>query len=80
MMDKGYKGIFSKMGEGLLEKFIEDLKKELQERPEDPDLLFKLGVAYSRTGKVAEAREVYKKLREIDKEKAKELLDIIYGV
>ncbi|HCO39054.1 MAG TPA: hypothetical protein DIT36_03650, partial [Aquificaceae bacterium] len=45
-----------------------------------PELLFKLGVAYSRTGKVAEAREVYKKLREIDKEKAKELLDIIYGV
>lgn len=80
MMDKGYKGVFSKMGEGLLEKFIEDLKKELQERPEDPDLLFKLGVAYSRAGKVEEAREVYKKLREIDKEKAKELLDIIYGV
>ncbi|MCY0866558.1 MAG: tetratricopeptide repeat protein [Aquificaceae bacterium] len=80
MMDKGYKGIFSKMGEGLLEKFIEDLKRELQERPEDSELLFKLGVAYSRAGKVEEAREVYKKLREIDKEKAKELLDIIYGV
>lgn len=80
MMDKGYKGVFSKMGEGLLEKFIEDLKRELQERPEDSELLFKLGVAYSRAGKVEEAREVYKKLREIDKEKAKELLDIIYGV
>jgi len=78
MMDKGYKGVFSKMGEGLLEKFIEDLKRELQERPEDSELLFKLGVAYSRAGKVEEAREVYKKLREIDKEKAKELLDIIY--
>ena len=31
---------------------------------------------YSRAGKVEEAREVYKKLREIDKGKAKELLDI----
>ena len=58
MMDKGYKGVFSKMGEGLLEKFIEDLKRELQERPEDSELLFKLGVAYSRAGKVEEAREV----------------------
>jgi len=56
MMDKGYKGVFSKMGEGLLEKFIEDLKRELQERPEDSELLFKLGVAYSRAGKVEEAR------------------------
>ena len=55
MMDKGYKGVFSKMGEGLLEKFIEDLKRELQERPEDSELLFKLGVAYSRAGKDEEA-------------------------
>ena len=79
MMERNYKGIFSRMGEGLLEKFIEDLKKELEQRPYDPETLFKLGVAYSRVGKVSEAREVYKKLRDIDKEKAKELLDIIYG-
>ncbi|MCS6957571.1 MAG: tetratricopeptide repeat protein [Aquificaceae bacterium] len=79
MMERNYKGIFSKMGEGLLEKFIEDLKKELEQRPYDPETLFKLGVAYSRVGKVSEAREVYKKLKDIDKEKAKELLDIIYG-
>ena len=59
MMDKGYKGVFSKMGEGLLEKFIEDLKRELQERPEDSELLFKLGVAYSRAGKVEEARLIF---------------------
>ena len=40
MMDKGYKGDFSKMGEGLLEKFIEDVNRELQEWPEDAELLF----------------------------------------
>ncbi|MCX8164789.1 MAG: tetratricopeptide repeat protein [Aquificaceae bacterium] len=79
MMERNYKGVFSKMGEGLLEKFIEDLKSELEKKPENPELLFKLGVAYSRAGKVSEAREVYKKLKDIDKEKAKELLDIIYG-
>ncbi|MFN4319007.1 MAG: tetratricopeptide repeat protein [Aquificaceae bacterium] len=79
-MEKGYRGIFSKMGEGLLERFIEDLKEELEKKPKDPELLFKLGVAYSRAGKVQEAREIYKKLRNIDKEKAKELLDIIYVV
>lgn len=79
-MDKGYKGMFSKMGEGLLEKFIEDLQKELEQKPKDPEVLFKLGVAYSRVGKVSQAREVYKKLKEIDQAKAKELLDIIYQV
>ncbi|MFN3813762.1 MAG: tetratricopeptide repeat protein [Aquificaceae bacterium] len=68
------------MGEGLLEKFIEDLKKQLQEKPKNPNLLFKLGIAYNRAGKIQEARGVYKELREIDKEKAKELLDMIYGV
>ncbi len=80
MMEKGYKGIFSKMGEGLLEKFIEDLKKEIEKKPQDPELLFKLGVAYTRAGKVSQAREVYKKLKEIDPQKASELLDIIYEV
>ncbi|MCX7990252.1 MAG: tetratricopeptide repeat protein [Aquificaceae bacterium] len=80
MREKSYRGVFSKMGESLLEKFIEDLKRELEQRPYDPETLFKLGVAYSRVGKVSEAREVYKKLRELDTEKAKELLDIIYKV
>lgn len=78
-MDRDYKGMFSKMGEGLLERFIEDLKKELIENPQDSETLFKLGVAYTRIGKIQEAREVYKKLKEIDKEKAKELLDMIYN-
>ncbi|MFN7065601.1 MAG: tetratricopeptide repeat protein [Aquificaceae bacterium] len=77
-MEKGYKGIFSKMGEGLLERFIEDLKKELQERPQDVELLFKLGIAHSRAGKTREAMEIYKRLRDLDKDKAKELLDLIY--
>ncbi len=80
MMEKGYKGLFSKMGEGLLEKFIEDLKRELEQKPEDPELLFKLGVAYKRAGKVSQAREVYKKLKDIDPQRAKELLDLIYEV
>jgi len=80
MFGKNYRGVFSKMGEGLLEKFIEDLKKELEQKPDDPDLLFKLGISYTRVGKVDSAREVYKKLREIDPEKAKELLDAIYDL
>ncbi len=80
MFGRDYKGVFSKMGEGLLEKFIEDLKKELEERPDDPELLFKLGISYTRIGKVDSAREVYKRLREIDPDKAKELLDAIYDL
>lgn len=78
-MDRDYKGMFSKMGEGLLERFIEDLKRELTKNPQDSETIFKLGVAYTRIGKIQEAREVYKKLKEIDKEKAKELLDMIYN-
>lgn len=80
MMDKSYKGLFSRMGDGLLEKFIQDLKMELEARPEDPELLFKLGVAYRRAGKISEAREVYKKLKSLDGSKANELLDMIYEV
>ncbi len=80
MFGKGYRGVFSKMGEGLLEKFVEDIKKELKMRPNDPELLFKLGTAYARLGKVDSAREIYKKLKEVDENKAKELLDIIYGI
>ncbi len=80
MFGKNYKGVFSKMGEGLLERMIEDLKKELESKPEDPELLFKLGVAYTRVGKVDSAREVYKKLKDIDPSRAKELLDRIYEV
>lgn len=80
MMEKGYKGVFSRMTEGLLEKLIEDLRKEMEHKPEDPEILFKLGVAYTRAGKVSEARDVYKKLKAIDQQKAKELLDLIYEV
>ncbi len=80
MFGKGYRGVFSKMGEGLLEKYIQDLKTELEKNPEDSELLFKLGMAYVRIGKTDEAREVYKKLKEIDSDKAKELLDAIYEV
>ncbi len=80
MFGRNYKGVFSKMGEGLLEKYIVDLKKELGARPDDPELMFKLGVVYTRLGKIDSAREIYKKLKEIDGEKAKELLDAIYEV
>ncbi|WP_029551183.1 hypothetical protein [Thermocrinis jamiesonii] len=77
---KDYRGIFSKMGEQLLEKYIEDLKRELENKPDDPDLLFKLGVGYVRLKKTSRAREIYNKLKEIDAQKAKELLDMIYEV
>ncbi len=77
-MEEGYRGIFSKMGEALIERYIEDIKRELSQKPNDIDLLFKLGVAYVRIKKVNQAREVYKKLKELNREKANELLDIIY--
>jgi len=80
MFGKNYRGVFSKMGEGLLEKYIEDLKKELKNRPKDSELLLKLGIAYVRVGKTDNARELYKELKEIDQEKAKELLDAIYDL
>jgi len=77
---KNYRGIFSKMGEQLVEKCIEDLKKEIHEKGEDPELLFKLGVCYVRVKQIDKAREVYKRLKEIDQSKAEELLDMIYEV
>ncbi|MEZ0361514.1 MAG: tetratricopeptide repeat protein [Hydrogenobacter sp.] len=80
MMEKDYKGPFSRMGEGLVERYIEDLKKELEKKPNDPDLNFKLGVAYVRLKKIDEARNIYKKLRSIDQKLAKDLLDLIYEV
>jgi tetratricopeptide (TPR) repeat protein len=80
MMEKDYRGPFSRMGEGLLEKYIEDLKKELEGKPDDPDLNFKLGIAYARLKKIEEARQIYKKLKDINPALAKELLDVIYEV
>ncbi|SHK54193.1 tetratricopeptide repeat protein [Thermocrinis minervae] len=79
-MDRDYKGMFSKMGEGLLEKYIQDIMKELEANPKDPNLLYKLGVAYARLGKTSQAREVYKQLKDIDPNLAKDLLDLIYEV
>jgi len=80
MFRKNHKGVFSKMGEGLLERLVEDIKRELEEKPQDPELLFKLGISYTRLKRIDEAREVYKRLRELDPEKAKELLDAIYDL
>ncbi|GAB6066147.1 hypothetical protein JCM9492_12390 [Aquifex pyrophilus] len=76
----GRKGTFSKMAEGLVEKLAKELEEELKNRPKDSELLFKLGIAYVRAGKIDKAREVYKKLKNLDKEKASELLDRIYEV
>jgi len=68
------------MAEGLVEKLAKELEEEVNKNPKDPELLFKLGIAYVRAGKVDKAREVYKQLRNLDKEKANELLDRIYEV
>ncbi len=76
----GRKGTFSKMAENLVEKYAQELEEELKQRPNDPELLFKRGIAYVRAGKIDKAREVYKKLKNLDKEKANELLDRIYEV
>ncbi|MEN3033422.1 MAG: tetratricopeptide repeat protein [Aquificaceae bacterium] len=78
-MDSSFKGAFSKIGESLLQKHIQDLLTQLEKSPDDGELLFKLGVAYVRTGNVSKAREIYKKLREINTSLAKELMEIIYS-
>ncbi len=76
----GRKGTFSKMAESLIEKYAQELEEEVKKRPNDAELLFKLGVAYVRAGKIDKARGVYKKLKNLDKEKAGELLDRIYEI
>jgi tetratricopeptide (TPR) repeat protein len=80
MLGKGYRGVFSRMGEGLLEKLLEDIKRELEKDPDNPDLLYKLGMGYVRLGKTDSAREVYKRLKNVDPEKARDLLDSLYEV
>ena len=76
----GRKGTFSKMAEGLVEKYAKELEEEVKQKPNDVDLLLKLGIAYVRAGNVDKARGVYKRLRNLDKEKAQELLDRIYEI
>ena len=79
MIGDNYKGFFSKTGEGLLEKLAKDLEEELKEK-ESPELLLRLGIAYVRLGKTSKAREVYKRLKELDEKRAKELLDYMYDI
>lgn len=77
-MNEKYRGLFSKMGEGLLQKYLQDALEELSQKPDDQDVLFKVGVAYARLRKIDKAREIYKKLKAIDSKRASELLDVIY--
>jgi len=76
----GKRGVFSKMAEGLVERLASELEKQVQREPKNAELLFKLGVAYVRAGKIDKAREVYKKLRNLNKELSRELLERIYEV
>ncbi len=73
-------GAFSRAGRELLRKQAEDLERVLSEGGEDPELLFRLGVIRVRLGEVENARRVFLRLREIDPERASELLDIIYDL
>lgn len=72
--------MFSKMGDALIEKYIEDLKKEIEQKPNDKDLIFKLGIAYVKINNIEKARECYKKLKTIDEALAKELFDRMYEI
>ncbi|MFP3206641.1 MAG: tetratricopeptide repeat protein [Hydrogenobaculum sp.] len=74
------KGMFSKMGDIMVKRYIEDLEKELSQKPEDKDLIFKLGVAYVKINDIDKARECYKKLKTMDEVMAKELFDMMYEV
>ncbi|HEK25871.1 MAG TPA: tetratricopeptide repeat protein, partial [Hydrogenobaculum sp.] len=49
-------------------------------KPEDKDLIFKLGVAYVKINDIDKARECYKKLKTIDEAMAKELFDTMYEI
>ncbi len=73
-------GAFSRAGRELLRKQAEDLERVLSKGGEDPELLFRLGVIRVRLGEVENARRVFLRLREIDPERASELLDIIYDL
>ncbi len=74
------KGMFSKMGDIMVQRHIEDLKKELEQKPKDKELLFKLGIAYVKIGDIDNARECYKKLKELDEALSKELFDAMYEI
>jgi tetratricopeptide (TPR) repeat protein len=74
------KGMFSKMGDIMVKRYIEDLEKEISQKPEDKDLIFKLGVAYVKINDIDKARECYKKLKTMDEVMAKELFDMMYEV
>lgn len=74
------KGMFSKMGDIMIQRYIEDTKKELEQKPQDKDLIFKLGIAYVKINDIDNARECYKKLKELDESLAKELFDAMYEI
>lgn len=74
------KGMFSKMGDIMIKRYIEDLERELSQKSEDKDLIFKLGVAYVKINDIDKARECYKKLKTIDEAMAKELFDMMYEI
>ncbi len=74
------KGMFSKMGDVMIKRYIEDLEKEIEKKPDDKELIFKLGVAYVRINEVDKARACYKKLKTIDEAMAKELFDMMYEI
>ncbi len=74
------KGMFSKMGDIMIQRYIEDLQKELEQKPTDKGLLHKLGIAYVKINDIDKAREIYKKLKTIDEQLAKELFDTMYEI
>jgi len=72
-------GAFSRTGKELLRRQAEELERSLSEG-EDPETLFRLGVIRVRLGETESARKVFLRLREIDTERASELLDILYDL
>ncbi len=74
------KGMFSKMGDIMVKRYIEDVEEELSQKPKDKELIFKLGVAYVKINEIEKARECYKKLKAMDEALAKELFDMMYEI
>jgi len=74
------KGVFTKNIEGLLKTMAEDLERRLEKDPGNGEVIYKLGTVYLRLGNTERAREMYMKLRDIDKQLARDLLDRLYEI
>lgn len=63
---------------GMYKEAIESYKKAIRIKPDDAEVHYYLGLAYLNLSDRGSALEEYKILKELDKEKANKLFDLIY--